>query len=245
MRQTNNHASEPAGYHPVTRWLHAGLVLGVIFQLVCASMMAHPEHEEEKKNEAAILHTEAGAAAHAEMPDMNMHQPGHKEDVFGTWLMATHRSVGIFIVLIVLANLLWAVVPRGNPRKRQLAVLVSVLHWSEALAIAKRLPLMLMGKRPMPEPGNALSLIVEMLGMLTMTAMALSGGIVWDMWAGPGSKVSGQAELWMELHSGIAVLLYLYLAGHVSMALLHFRSGDLVFARILPRITINRADEEI
>jgi len=238
------------GYHPITRWLHAGLVLGVIFQMVCASLMAHPDHEEGEHGGAAMAHVRteaaahhsghvdtgfsAGAVAHAETLNTEAHQPAHKRDAFGQWLMAAHRTGGIFVALIVLANLLWAAMPRGKPRKRQIAVLFSALHWSEAVAIAKRLPLMLMGKRPLSEPGNSLSLIVEMFGMLTMTAMALTGSIVWNMWAGPGSKVSESAEFWMEIHAGIAVLLFLYLAGHVSMALLHLRSGDSVFSRILP-----------
>lgn len=233
MQQTNTHVSTPpAGYHPVTRWLHAGLVLGVIFQLACASMMAHPDYEEGEHRGIAKVH--AVAAAHAEVPSADMHQSGHKEDVLGKWLMGAHRAGGIFVALIVLANLLWAVVPRGNPRKRQLPVLFSALHWSEAVSIAKQLPMMVTKKRPLPEPGNSLSLIVEMFGMLTMAVMALTGAIVWNMWAGPGSKVSGQAEFWMEAHGAIAVLLLLYLAGHISMALMHARAGDEVFARILP-----------
>ncbi|MDQ6999239.1 MAG: cytochrome b/b6 domain-containing protein [Mariprofundus sp.] len=177
MQQTNTQPLDASGqgYHQLTRWLHAGLVLGVIFQLVCAA-------------------------------------------------------------LIVLANLLWAIIPRGNPRKRQFAVLFSALHWSEAISIAKRLPVVLAGKSPLPVPGNSLPLIVEMFGMLTMTAMAISGSIVWNMWAGPGSNVSEQAEFWVEMHAAIAVLLLLYLAGHVSMALMHLRAGDPVFARILPRL---------
>jgi len=148
--------------------------------------------------------------------------------------MAAHRTGGIFVALIVLANLLWAVMPRGNPKKRQLAVLFSASHWSASIAIATQLPLMLMGKKPLPEPGNALSLVFEMFGLLTMAAMAVTGAIVWNIWAGPGSRVSELAEFWMEIHAGVAVLLFLYLAGHVSMALLHFRAGDPVFARIRP-----------
>jgi len=236
------------GYHPVTRWLHAGLVLGVIFQMVCASLMAHPEHAEGEHGGAAMAHAETTAhhsghdvaagdivtTAHAEPPAVEASQAMHQKDAFGQWLMAAHRTGGIFVALIVLANLFWAAMPRGDPRKRQLAVLFSALHWSEAIAIAKQLPLIFMGKRPLPEPGNSLSLIFEMFGLLTMTAMAITGSIVWNMWAGPGNTVSESAEFWMETHAGIAVLLFLYLAGHVTMALLHRRSGDAVFARIVP-----------
>lgn len=148
--------------------------------------------------------------------------------------METHRSAGIWVALIVLANLIWAIILRSKPRKRQIAVLFSALHWSEAVSIAKHLPLMLTGKMPLPDSGNSLSLIVEMLGMLTLTAMAATGSIIWLLWAGIGKTVSESAELWMEIHAAFAVLLLLYLAGHVSMALLHWRAGDAVFARIWP-----------
>jgi len=242
------HSSPVPGYHPVTRWLHGGLVLGVVFQLVCASLMAHPDHDEAEHGGAAMAYAETTAAhhaqhvgsvgiaatAHAVPVTAEVSQPMQPKDAMGQWLMAAHRTGGILVALIVLANLLWAVMPRGKPRKRQLAVLVSASHWSEAIAIGRRLPQMLAGKHPLPEPGNSLSLIVEMFGLLTMTAMAISGSIIWNMWAGPGSKVSGLAEFWMDIHAGIAVLLFVYLAGHVSMALMHARAGDSVFVRILP-----------
>ncbi len=224
MSMANNNPSKSPvpGYHPITRWLHAMLVLGVILQLVCAALMAHPDHADGR----AMINHEA-MVVEAQLPV-------HKNDKFGEVFMGAHRTGGILVALIVLANFLWAVMPRGKPRKRQLAVLVSASHWSEAIAIARSLPQMLAGMHPLPEPGNSLSLIVEMFGLLTMTAMAISGSIVWNMWAGPGSKVSGLAESWMDIHAGIAVLLFVYLAGHVSMALMHARAGDAVFARILP-----------
>jgi len=243
------------GYHPVTRWLHAGLVLGVVFQLVCASLMAHPEHTEGKHGMVVVAHAEAveahhsghadngfiiGYVAHAETVTADADQPMHKKDALGEWLMSAHRTGGILLALIVLANLLWAIMPRGNPPKRQLAVLFSALHWSEAWAIATQLPSMLARKKSLPEPGNSLSLVFEMFGLLTMAAMALTGAIIWSLWSGPGSKVSEQAELWMGTHAGIAVLLFLYLAGHVSMALMHARAGDPVFARILPLEKVRR-----
>ena len=176
----------------------------------------------------------ATTPAHTEAMMVEAQHPTHKKGGIEEWLMSAHRTGGSVVVLIVLANLCWAIMLRGSPRKRQIGVLFSASAWLEATAILKRLPLMLIGKSPLPDPGNSLSLIVEMLGMLTMTAMAISGFIIWSLWAGPGNTVSGTAELWMEVHAGFAMLLLLYLAGHVSMALLHLRSGDKVFTRISP-----------
>jgi len=248
IQSTQKH-SQISGYHPLTRWLHAGLVLGVTFQLICAAQMVHPEHADgghagpvvhaETANAHHSGHVEAGyagATAHAEpvTREEAQHQPTDKKDALGEWLMEAHRTGGILVGWIVLANLLWAVMPRDNLRKRQISVLFSAQHWSEAGAILKHFPRMLAGKRDFPEPGNSLALIVEMLGILTMTAMAMTGSIIWSLWAGPGNTVSESVEFWMEIHAVVALLLMLCLAGHVSMALLHWRSGDSVFARIIP-----------
>jgi len=237
------------GYHPITRWLHAGLVLGVVFQLICAVQMAHPDHDDADHDGhgGGMTAAETAPAHHSGHADANVamahaepvaaeseHTMDMSKDAAGNWWMGAHRSIGVLVALIVLANLWWAVMLRGDPRKRQIGVLFSAPCWSAAGAILKHLPAMLIGKKPMPEPGNALSLIVEMLGMLAMTAMAVTGAIVWSIWAGPGHAVAESAELWMEIHSAFATLLVAYLFGHVSMAVLHFRSGDSVFARILP-----------
>jgi len=235
------------GYHPITRWLHAGLVLGVIFQLICAVQMAHPDHDEGGHGSAALANSAHGHSVHGTVPSVTTSAHAepmqaaqapaqHEDSPFAQSLMSAHRSAGVVVALIVLANLVWALMLRGEPRKRQMSVLLSAVHWREAIAILKHLPGMMMGKRTLPDPGNSLSLIVEMFGMLTMTAMAVSGSIIWSMWAGPGNKVSESAELWMGMHGSIAILLFLYLAGHISMAVLHWRSGDSVFARIIPRM---------
>jgi len=215
-----------SGYHPVTRWLHAGLVLGVIFQLFCAVLMSHPEHEEGKHGESALVHQAVAA---------EVHPVAHQEDGAGELFMAAHRTGGIFVAIVVLANLFWAIIARGKPRKRQIGVLFSTEYWRQALSIARRLPRMLLGKKSLPEPGNALSLVFEMLGLLVMTVMGITGSIIWILWAGPGNTVSEQAELMMSIHASVAIMLLFYLLGHISMALMHARSGDPVFSRIFPR----------
>ena len=213
------------GYHPVTRWLHAGLVLGVIFQLTCAVLMAHPDHADPSHNKLT-LNYEAVAA--------EMGHPEHEAAELGQLFMGAHRTGGIWVAVIVLANLIWAILLRGVPRKRQISVLFSSLCWREALSIARNIPLMLLGKRPLPEPDNALSLVFEMLGLVVMSAMALTGTVIWMLWAGPGNTVPAVAEFVMGVHTFIAVWLLLYLVGHVSMAFMHARAGDPVFVRILP-----------
>jgi len=213
------------GYHPVTRWLHAGLVLSVIFQLACTVLMTSPDHKHGEQSQHTARHTSAVTGTP---------QPNHEDIKSGAFFMQAHRTGGIVAAAIVLANLIWALLLRGRPRKRQLFVLFSLPHWREALSIARNIPWILLGKRPLPELGNALSLVFEMLGLLIMSTMAITGSIIWDLWQGPGSHVSRQVEWLMQIHAAVAPLLLLYLSGHITMACMHARGGDPVFSRILP-----------
>ncbi len=222
------------GYHSLTRWLHAALALGVIFQLVCAGLMVHPEHEA-ASDAAGDIHDEG-------VLDESEYSLRQKDDSGEAWMRA-HRSGGVVVAIIVLTNLLWAVVARGNPKKRQITVLFSIRYWQQARTIARQFPLMLAGRQPLPEPGNALSLVTEMLGLLTMTAMAVSGYMIWNLWAGPDYTVSEIAEFWVDIHAGFAILLLLYLVGHVSMAMVYASKGDPVFTRIIPWRRRYKADE--
>jgi len=92
MQQTDKHVSPSPvpGYHVVTRWLHAGLILGVIFQLTCAALMADPEHAGGGHGGAVIAEAVPdahhpgdagkGAVAHTETVVANIQQPDHKRD---------------------------------------------------------------------------------------------------------------------------------------------------------------------
>lgn len=244
---TKNVSTHAEGYHAVTRWLHAGLVVGVVFQLSAALFMAHPEHqhgEETKVSQTSQHHDTAPhhgvnhAASHQADTLMVMPEPAqhseHQSTALAKDLMQAHRNIGVGVALIVLMHLFWSLKRRGVEQRRQMGVLFSTQQWVEAAKIAKSLPLIFMGKKPMVESGNALALTVEMMGLLTMTAMAITGVVIWTLWAGLGSDVSRLAEFVMQAHSAVAVVLMVYLAGHVSMALLHVRSGDKVFARIVP-----------
>ncbi len=192
------------GYHPITRWLHAGLVLGIISQLSLAALMTEPSIS------------------------------GASQSTTGTgFFMQTHRTLGILVAVIVCANLVWALIPRGDPPLRQIAVLYSWKYWREALSIARGIPWILSGRHPMPAMGNALSMIFEMLGLLLMSAMAMTGTLIWFTWQ-PGVPVSRLAGFLMQVHAFIVPALLFYLSGHITMAFLHALRGDRIFSGIVP-----------
>jgi len=192
------------GYHVTTRWLHAGLIVGVLFQLSSSLLMSHPDDH---------------------------------GTPFGNLLMSLHQLDGLIVAVIVLANVLWAIVMRGEQNNRQMAVLLSPQHWHDAKVVLGKLPAALLGKSAFIQPNNALSMIIEMLGLLVMAGMAITGTIIWFTSEPSGHShehISQGMELLLTSHSLLSKLLWLYVIGHVFMALMHMRAGHRPFARILP-----------
>jgi len=193
------------GYHPVTRWLHIGLAIGASLQLLSSLIMSHPDDH---------------------------------GTVIGKLLMLFHQTDGLIVAVIVLANVIWATVLRGEKKKRQIAVIFSSKAWKEAYIVFKKLPDALTGKSDFISPNNHLSMIIEMFGLLTMAGMASTGTMIWfssDGGSHSHEHISALMEILLTTHAGLATCLWLYVVGHVFMALMHMRAGHRPFARILPR----------
>ncbi|MBL1353616.1 MAG: cytochrome b/b6 domain-containing protein [Zetaproteobacteria bacterium] len=192
-------------YHSTTRWLHAGLAIGVSLQLFSSLVMSHPDDS---------------------------------ETAMGKILMTFHQLDGLFIAAIVLANLIWAIVRRGEESKRQIGVIFSSHHWRETGLVVKKLPAALMGKTAFVSAGNSLAMIIEMFGLLAMAGMAITGTGIWFLHDGVSriveDHVTPMMGLLLTIHSGLSNFLWLYVLGHVSMSLMHMRAGHRPFSRISP-----------
>jgi cytochrome b561 len=81
-----------------------------------------------------------------------------------------------------------------------------------------------------PEDG-ALAGTVHGLGLLIASAMALTGGAIF-LALGPHDTVTPTAHNIMDLHSYLSKIMWVYLCGHVLMALWHEAIGHRSFARI-------------
>jgi len=167
-----------------------------------------------------------------------MSHPDDPETPMGKLIMTFHQLDGLLIASIVLANLIWAIVRRGEESKRQIAVVFSSQHWREAGLVVKKLPAALMGKTAFISAGNSLAMIIEMFGLLTMVGLASTGTTIWFLHDGASriveDHVSPTMGLLLTIHSGLSNLLWLYVLGHVSMSLMHMRAGHRPFARISP-----------
>jgi cytochrome b561 len=177
-------------YDRLTRWLHAGVALGIILQLVLSLVMEAPEPGEPAGGIAGTLfhvHATLGLA------------------VFGLlalhwlWQLSGHTADGMGHLFP------WFSAPRRAAVGRDMGQLV-----------ASRLT-------RIPE-AEALAGSVHGLGLLTATAMGVTGTILYFGMGADGST-SPVIHAVKESHGFLATFMWLYLGGHGAMAALHQWSG--------------------
>ncbi len=159
--------------------------------------------------------------------------PDEKGSAFAHAVMETHEISGLVVAAFVAAHLLWSIRARGD-QHASLRILFSFSQWREAFSLIKTLASILFGKTNMPEPGNSLARIVEMMGILVMVAIAVTGVAMWFILPENSLNMSPTVDLLMNIHSLLSNLLWVYVIGHVFMVWAHIRAGDPVIQRVSP-----------
>jgi len=188
-------------YTTLTRWLHAGVALGAVYQLTTSLILLPPD--------------EKGSAL------------GHS-------MMEAHELGGLVVAAIVIAHFIWSLFLRMK-QPSSIWILFSRSQWAHATSLIPAVLSALIGKSKLPEPGNSLSKVVEMLGLLVMVFMASTGIAIWIGLPENNLAIIPQdAEFLMHIHSLASNLLWAYIIGHVCMVVAHIRTGDSVMKRISP-----------
>ena len=142
------------------------------------------------------------------------------------WPYALHQYVGLASVAVVAAFWVWAMVRRGETRLARLVPWFSVTRVRDVAAdLSTQLRRMVRGKAPDDNDG-AFASAVHGLGLLTVTAMAVSGAVYFLAQGTPVARTS------MGLHKLFANLMWAYLFGHVGVAAFHHLLGSDVFSRM-------------
>lgn len=148
--------------------------------------------------------------------------PGETPAATYTW----HEYVGLGSLGIVGAFWLWTMIRHGETRLGRLLPWLSSAGRSAVFGdAAAQLRLMARLKAPGDEDG-ALASAVHGLGLLVVTAMAVTGTVYYF---GPHSLIGRPA---LTLHKVLANLTWAYLIGHAGLALLHHLLGSDIFSRM-------------
>ena len=131
-----------------------------------------------------------------------------------------HELVGIAAVLIVLAHWLWSLFSRGG------VCLAHLFPWSGSAWAEVKADLRLLMDRQLPEGGSRGGLpgFVHGLGILAVTGMAFTGGVLFIIFPETG-KPDDTVKFFIETHEFIANIVWAYWGGHVALGLLHKRAG--------------------
>lgn len=180
----------------LTRLLHFLLAASTIFQLIGAFFMLIPEPY--------------GA-------------PGD----FGYQL---HKMVGLASLVIVGCFWLWMVVRRwrGTARGTAIGALIPWFSHARRRAMFKDLAFyfrkLKTGELPPSTMESPFASAIHGLGLLTVTAMAVTGGALYVVMGSDGSLSASGVEIFVA-HVLLTRFMWAYLLGHAALALLHQIKG--------------------
>jgi cytochrome b561 len=144
-----------------------------------------------------------------------------------------HQTVGLANLAIVGCFWLWMFVRRWRgtavgalipwfSRARRRAVFDDlVFHFHELKT----------GALPPPAMESPLASAIHGLGLLTATALAVTGGALYVVMGADGS-LSASGELLVSMHADFGNLMWAYLIGHAAIALLHQLKGHETLQKI-------------
>ena len=137
-----------------------------------------------------------------------------------------HEYIGLTGLVVVAMFWLWALLRRGETQLGRLMPWFSMARVIDVVAdFTGQLRQVMSGKVP-EESSGALASAVHGLGLLTVSAMALFGAI---LFFAVGTPV---AHTFLDLHKLIANLMWAYLIAHAGIAVLHQLFGG----EVLPRM---------
>jgi cytochrome b561 len=182
-------------YDRMTLWLHAGIALGVCVQL-CASLFMH-----------------------VPSPGQSFVEPGYN-------FFLAHRWSGICVVTLVILHWLWGLSGHVMGGWGHLFPWFSGSRLRGLLSDIEDVPKWLQGNLPaQQEETIPLAGAVHGLGLLTVSAMAVSGATIF-FGMGPHGSMSPLVSTVREGHMVMGNIMWVYFFGHVGISVLHQLRGD-------------------
>lgn len=142
------------------------------------------------------------------------------------WTLSLHEYVGLTNFAVVAAFWIWVVIRRGETRLGYLLPWFSIAGLRAVIAdLSTQLRRLARGRAPTDEDG-ALASAIHGLGLLAVTAMAITGCIYFFV---QGTHVARTA---LSVHKVLANLVWIYLFVHAGLAVLHHLLGSDILSRM-------------
>jgi cytochrome b561 len=188
-------------YDRVVRWLHAAIALAVVIQMLSSQVMQLPQ------------------------PGQVPLEPQHA-------FFLIHEGSGLTLVTLLVLHWLWGLSGHVAGGWGHLFPWFSRARLQALLAALKGLPTWLRDNRAVDEEVmHPLAGAVHGLGLLTVTAMALTGATM-VLGMGPEGSMGAFLLAVRSVHGFFANFMWAYVIGHVAMALLHQVRGERVLTKM-------------
>lgn len=155
------------------------------------------------------------------MVSLVMEAPDHEDaSKLARAAFEAHEFIGLAALLIVVLHWLWSLSSRAD------GGLAHLFPWGgAALAQVKAdTSALLKGRLPDGGPRGGLPGFAHGLGFLAVTAMAITGGVLFIIFPEVGEP-SETVEAVAEVHEFIATLVWVYWGGHIALGVLHKGAG--------------------
>ncbi|ODN43500.1 cytochrome b/b6 domain-containing protein [Piscirickettsia litoralis] len=146
---------------------------------------------------------------------MHRPKPGRHVSAFEAWGYQTHEYMGILTLILLICYVVWAfVILKRGPH---------LFPWSRVgwQTIWRQCKALLKGILPASHSTGGLSGLIHGLGLLLVIATA-STGTIWWLLSLSHIFTIGQIHPLKEVHEWCGTIVWFYLGGHVSMAILHW-----------------------
>lgn len=173
----------------------------------------------------------AAAVIHQLIGSYVMHSP-RPSGRQGNFAFSLHEYVGLASVAVLFLFWIWVVI---RHREHGFSDLVPWFSAAKRRALIndlrRHLAALSRFRLPLPARESALASSTHGLGLIVASIMAITGAVVYFQMGPDGSLTElGRSALW--IHRPVANLMWAYLIGHASIALLHQMSGHQVFQRM-------------
>lgn len=144
-------------------------------------------------------------------------EPGRPLTGLGGAMFEFHEWAGMAALLIVLAHWAWSIWGVQGTGVRHLLPYKA----TDRTKMGQELRGLLKFDLPAGGPDSRLSGLIHGLGLLAVTAMALTGAVLFLGMPEGGGKLSPFVDFSEETHEVLAAFVWIYWGGHVALALLH------------------------
>jgi len=150
-------------------------------------------------------------------------EPGHSRRAIEALYLGVHEGVGSLALIFVCVYLIVAL-DEAASRKRLFPWLNDGGRNSLRLEIGRDMPGWLRGKLLPPDEKNAIAGTVHGLGISLALLLGLTGSMLF-LGIGPRGDMTPEIKAVWKCHSIMATMMWVFLAGHACMAMLHEFKG--------------------